>query len=120
MPQTLGLWGDGGTWGHSTPNEFWNSPSLVFTRREALFDEAKIHQLAIQFNYSGAANLVPRLSNVSVLVKVQPGQQESTHQAVVDQTIGVISVQVNHGGGTDFVISHLQLLIQQEKQRPRG
>ncbi len=116
----LGKWGDGGTWGHAAPNNFWNDATQEFSRREALFDIGKMHRVSVKFTYINATDISPRVSNVSVLLKSQKGQQLFTHEALFDRQIGIISLSIQHGGGTDFVISNVQLLAQQEKQRPRG
>ncbi len=124
----LGKWGDGDTWGHSAPNNFWNSPSETFTRREALIDwghnpglSGVIRRLSVKFTYINAVDLVPRLANLMAMVKVKKGQQLATHEALFDRDdISYISLSIQHSGGTDFVLSHTQLLAKLLKQRPRG
>lgn len=117
----LGKWGDGGLWGHSAPNDTWNFPAQVYTKREALVDIGLIRRLSVLFTYVNAVNLVPKFANISVLAKIQKGQQLASHEALVDDdTLGIISLSISHGGGTDFVLSHTQLLVKHKKQRPRG
>ena len=117
----LGQWGDGGAWGHSTPNNFWNSPSEVFTRREALFDLGLIHRLSVKFTYKNAVDLVPRLANLMAMVKVQKGQHPFSHDALFDRDdMSYIGLKISHSGGTDFILSSTQLIAKLLKQRPRG
>ena len=129
MPPTrpLGYWGDGNRYSSQLPatnpddTPFWNSPgAITFTKREALVDRGEMFRVSVRINYTDASGATPIFTHLSVLTSPFAGQPLSSHEALIDRsTVNSVSVRVNHSG-SEFVLSNVRLLVQQEKQRPRG
>jgi len=130
MPSTrpdLGTWGDGNFYNNLfppsnvDPTPFWNSPGLItFTKREALVDRGEMFRVSVRINYTDASGATPVFTNLSVLTSPYKGQPLHSHEVLIDRsTVNSISCRVNHSG-SEFIISNIQVLAQQEKQRPRG
>ena len=107
----------------------YNDGDLYHSDAEDLLDfvaeqEAHSHYVSLRLRYS--AELIPGASEAFRLLRASlrtaPDiQQIFTHEAFADRVESTehVAARVNHSG-SEFIIKHIQLMVQRKKHQPKG
>lgn len=120
MPITPAFWGDGSLYGDG---DYYYEPANG-PAEYVVEQEVHCHRLSVRVNYTSAAiaGATESFRLHDLRARVAPDRQASyTYEAFVDATTPSerISILVSHSG-SEFIISHLQLVAQTKKHQPKG
>lgn len=120
MPITEAYWGDGSLYGDG--DYYYSIEGTPF--EYSVEYEVHCHRLSVRINYTTAA--IPGAGEAfrihDLRARLAPDRQASfTYEAFVDATTPSerVSAVINHSG-SEFIISHLQLIAQRKKHQPKG
>lgn len=110
----FGIYGDGDLYGSD----------IATVVKSVANQEVHGHRVAVQITYTGA--VVPGGSEAfrinDIRLRLTPDRQGSfTHEAFIDKVTPStrIALQITHAG-SEFIISHAQLIAQRKKHQPIG
>ena len=120
MPITPAYWGDGSLYGDG--DYYYELP--LSPLEYSVEYEVHCHRLSVRFQYTAATTPgSPEAFRIhDVRARVAPDRQASfTYEAFVDATTPSerVSAQIYHGG-SEFILSHVQLIAQRKKHQPKG
>ena len=119
MPLDLDYYGDPIFYGDIDlyHNDFTDSPLDFYA-----FREVQCHRLSCRITYTPTPGLHGAFKIHSVRPRLSPIRQGSfTHESFVDAITPSqhLAVRITHSG-SEFILSHLQLITQRKKKQPVG
>lgn len=120
MPITPAYWGDGSLYGDGDYYYSLEGSPFEFSVER----EVHCHRLSLRIQYTAAA--IPGAGEAfrihDLRVRVAPDSQLSfTYEAFVDATTPSERISaVVHYSGSEFLLSHAQLIAQRKKHQPKG
>jgi hypothetical protein len=116
----LPLWGDGSLWGDGDLYTFIGNVPFAYSADQ----EVQPHRLSLRLNYTafGVVGFLDGFRIHSLRLRLAPGRQAVfTHDAFIDGVVNStrIAVALTHSG-SEFIVSHIQLIASRKKHMPKG